>query len=736
MSMINEKGVIHIQSRQTKGNWAPIQGESFTQFLDSMTSLAEKEKEEFLVETMSILSRCINPKNSVSSNTTGLVMGYVQSGKTMSFTGLSALARDNDYQIILLLGGTTNNLVEQSFERLKNDLGISGQRKWKVFTTQNQGFGNTETERLESELTKWENKSRSRAKTILLVAMKNHTHLAKLNNYLNQVNLAKVPTLIIDDEGDQAGLNTKVKQNDFSTTHEQISKLRNLFPCHSYLCYTATPQAPLLISRIDTLSPDFGIVLTPGENYIGGQEIFGEGNKQLIKMIPKKDIPEIKEPPIRPPKSLLDALKDFFIGVAIGLKQGDDASGNRTMMIHPATSKDLHKLYYKWVKKYCNHWKIILNDPESPGHNELFEEFRDPFYRIVSTYPVNFSFDEIKNDLIDAVSETIVQEINTRENSKIPIIDWGGDYSWILVGGIGLDRGFTIEGLTVSYMLRSIGIGNADSIQQRGRFFGYKKQYLGLCRIYLTSDNISAFEDYVHHEESVRNSIRQNLNCGKSLKDWCRSWYLESPYKPTRQSVIDIDMYYTLGRGGWFVPNFPYENHNYVVNNRETVDRIINKFDFNTYRENGWNQNQEIPFFSDKLLLKEIIPYIGEFSYQNPQDSLQHRSILHNMLYWATQDSEFHCSFYGFSRPWNGIKSVRSLDTKDPPRIKALFQGRDSKTNYPGARKIHSESNFTFQLHRYHLLYSKSKKIAYNDVPILAVFIPDNLVKKIWIEKQ
>ncbi|MEZ5826276.1 MAG: hypothetical protein R3C97_16580 [Geminicoccaceae bacterium] len=143
-----------------------------------------------------------------------------------------------------------------------------------------------------------------------------------------------MPTLIIDDEGDQAGINTRAKQNEESTTYSRILELRKLFPHHSYLAYTATPQAPLLISRIDTLSPDFGCVLTPGSKY-GWSGIFRRGGKQLIEPIPAGDVPDKNEPPTEPPRSLLAALRHYFVGVAIGLLEEEDQKGrNRSMMIH------------------------------------------------------------------------------------------------------------------------------------------------------------------------------------------------------------------------------------------------------------------------------------------------------------------------------------------------------------------------------------------------------------------
>ena len=269
---MNDQGIIQIHERQTAGSWSPVQGPTLIRLLQSNRSLSDIEKDRLASETLSIMCQCANPK-APEDHKTGLIIGYVQSGKTLSFTSLSALAHDNGYQIVLLLAGTTNNLVEQSFERLKKALEVERSRNWKLFTTRDQGFQRSEVERVKSELAKWR-KGSMRSRTVLIVSMKQHLHLQHLAAQFAGIDLAAVPTLIIDDEGDQAGMNTRALQQEESTTHARIKSLRSLFPHHSYLLYTATPQAPLLISRVDSLSPDFGAVLTPGDTYVGGKEFF------------------------------------------------------------------------------------------------------------------------------------------------------------------------------------------------------------------------------------------------------------------------------------------------------------------------------------------------------------------------------------------------------------------------------------------------------------------------------
>jgi len=733
--MVDTKSIIRVSptASGSEGTWMPIQGSAFTDMLNANDALSDEEKDRLIDETTSILRECVDPSKAEQVNT-GLVIGYVQSGKTLSFTSLAALARDNKYRLVILLAGTTNNLVEQSHSRLKDDLDIEGTREWKLFSTQQKGFQQSELDRVNMELARWR-RGNPRARTILIVSMKQHQHLDNLAKLLSDSDLSDVPTLIIDDEGDQAGINTRAKQDEESPTYSRIVELRRLFPHHSYLLYTATPQAPLLISRIDTLSPDFGRVLTPGSKYVGGQEFFVEGASRYIEPIPFGDVPDKNDPPQEPPKSLLAALRDYFIGVAIGLLEEDDQQGrNRSMMIHPAVPKDEHLMFARWVKQTKENWSVILQDEEHDDYDQLIAAFKESADELFKTYTTSFTFEDVLSVLFDAVEETAVVELNTREKNRIPTVDWKGEYSWILVGGIGLDRGFTVEGLTVSYMPRSTGVGNADNIQQRARFFGYKRGYLGLCRIYLTSENIDAFTDYVKHEESIRGSIRQHLDDGKTLKEWRRTYFLDQSLKPTRNSVILLEMYQSKGRGGWITPDHPFEDSEIVSDNREVVDEIIADFDFIPYAEEGWNEKQIVPAFSDDIRLADVLAKIGRLRYKWPDDNLQHSALMLGLERLATEAPDMQCSFYALSGPWSGVSAVRTLSDKAPPKIKNLFQGKNAKTNYPGARALVSAETITFQLHRYDI-QTADKKRTIRDVPILAVHVPDHLMERVWVER-
>ena len=152
---------------------------------------------------------------------------------------------------------------------------------------------------------------RQLSKTVLITVMKQYQNLDHLIDLARALNLRGVSALIIDDEADQASLNNEVSAGTQSSTYQRILDLRLLLPSHTLLQYTATPQAPLLINIIDTLSPNFVEVLEPGADYTGGQRFFGD--QQLVRIIPTAQVPTRTNQLQAPPDTLLEALRIFLL---------------------------------------------------------------------------------------------------------------------------------------------------------------------------------------------------------------------------------------------------------------------------------------------------------------------------------------------------------------------------------------------------------------------------------------
>lgn len=570
--------------------WVPEQGDFTTEFLQSKSKDPNGPNYEDLTmgpdsvlqEAQRILGRCL-PPTKPGTPETGLVVGYVQSGKTLSFETVIALARDNGYGVVIVLAGTKNNLRDQSEERLKKDFGIEdGGDHWYHWSNPTTSVKS----QIENRLTAWKKKPTKKA--LLITVLKHGGHLEKLATVLKSVDLSTVPCLIIDDESDQASLNTKAARikaglaaiTDVSTTYKSILTLRAVLPHHSYLQYTATPQANLLLAQTDFLNPNFAELVTPGSAYTGGKAFFLD-NPNLIADIPPRQVPGPNNIVSSPPKTLLDALR-FFLLVAAhhsltrgkGLKAKDR---NRSMMVHPAIATTSHKVYKAWIDKALKTLKSMVERQFTSAPVTATLLFKAEYESLAKTFPKICPLQELVAAMVDEVFDDLnVVEVNGTKDAEKKV-NWKATKYWILVGGAKLDRGYTVEGLCTTYMPRPLGTSPAaDTLQQRARFFGYKASYLGLCRVFVQGTVKTAFTDYIEHEEFVRDALTANR--GQPLARWRRDFILTELLKPTRANVIGLGIR-RIPVNGWLVPSVMQRDENAAAVNRTLLSSVVPKWE-------------------------------------------------------------------------------------------------------------------------------------------------------------
>ena len=580
--------VLRDNGDQGAAPWEPAVGEEATA-AGERTGLDDQNRRDVIQTSVGILSQCASP-HAEAERRTGLVVGYVQSGKTLSFTTVAALANDNGFGIIVVIAGMTSELSRQSNRRLVRDLGVEEPfSSWaEVFEPTLDDVGRIRDVLAEARDDDLPPRER---RTVLITLKKNHVHLRNLVDVFAELgDAAHVPTLVIDDEADQASLNNLVRSGELSTTYMRLRELRELLPLHTFLQYTATPQAPILINLIDVLSPDFTIVLDPGPEYVGGRDFFSD-QATYIADIPPGEIPTADNSVLDPPPSLLRALRLFFVGVASGVVRRDARLPNRSMMVHPARATVSHVQYHTWVQAVRNLWMDTLSLPENdPDRRQLLEDLREAHVDLARTVNDLEAFDEIAGGLLRAMRRTYVRLVNSLADADRNI-HWSRNYSWILVGGQVLDRGFTVEGLTVTYMPRGPGVGNADTIQQRARFLGYKRPYLGYCRVFLEPSVAHLYRSYVRHEEDMRSRLIAHINSGRPLSEFRRVFLLDQALRPTRQSVIDIDYRRQTFRSGWCVPRQPHDAD--IEGNRVIVDAFVERHAARFAPDEGRAERQE-----------------------------------------------------------------------------------------------------------------------------------------------
>ena len=676
----------------TVSNFQIAEGFRTRDLISRLTQLDSDERDNLINETTEILSQCVNPINTIGS-TTGIAIGYVQSGKTMSFTTLTALALDNGFRIVIYFAGIKVNLLEQTTKRLKKDLHTDGDnaRLFKVY--QSPSVSDNVHGKIQSAL------RLNHKPAILITVLKHYKHIEELTKIFKTAEvreeLGNNGVLIIDDEADQASLNTYARKNsktedweddEFSSTYSSILNLRASLSNHSYIQYTATPQGPLLINIMDLLSPKFRVVLTPGKSYTGGKTFF-EDNTDLIFTIPDTEVYHHKHNQLTEcPQSLIDALQLFLMGVAITVNiQGKE--NFLSMMIHADREQDASKQFYDWVKKLIGIWAERLNLLDTdPSKIELVKEFKENYIEAVRIIDNPPSFDLVIQEVLQAILDTNMELViqGTRE------IDWSNASSHILVGADMLNRGYTVEGLSVSYMPRySIGKSNADTIQQRCRFFGYKLNYLESCRVFLPNDSIVEYREYVEHEEIMRTMLKEN-----TLAQVEQLLVLSSAMNPTRNNILSSELI-NQKMNGWRQLNALQ----HIQENYSFVAEFLNSQSFKNFKDYRTNDRNHRYV---KLEIRKVIEFLKDFKIANMPDALRKSSTIQYLRYLA--DNKGIKEAYVFEMSF-GIAEGRNrslIDDKGNLKINNIFSGPDPKgfEVYPGDKGIKFEDSLCIQVHK------------------------------------
>lgn len=523
-------------------------------------------------ESTEIVRRC-KPFDRTPGKRTGLVVGYVQSGKTMSMTTVACIARDSGCRIVVLLAGVTTNLLRQNASRFRDTLraAADGREDWLIINSEDGRKGSSEAQTVRQAVQEWRDQSipPTEQRTLFLAVLKNHSHLDWVAGLLEQEKLADIPALILDDEADQAGLNVGTP-DDPSTTYLRIARIRKALPNHTYIQYTATPQAPLLISIDDMLSPEFAELVEPGTGYTGGLTFFPPRQPHPhIRIIgPDEQFVPGTLTGDDPPQLLKDALATFFVGSAIARLRGKPR--RRSMLIHPSQRNDDQAKFLQWTMGIQKRWTTSLAANDQDDRADTLTELRRGYDDLLKTDHALPPYVELEPYLKLSLARTSCKKVNSEDGSEV---DWDNFSDHILVGGEKLNRGYTVEGLTVTYMPRGSGGWNADTIQQRARFFGYKQSYLSLCRVYLHPDVHDAFTNYVQHEMDVRRQLKEHR--GKPLREWRRAFFLDAKMRPTRSNVLSEPLVRVTSDREWFVQRYPHVDQEAIDANDSLVKGFL-----------------------------------------------------------------------------------------------------------------------------------------------------------------
>ena len=468
--------------------------------------IALRDREKLWMSARNILNTHIDGQSQST-----LALGYIQSGKTTSISALCALAADSGYRVIVAILGSTNLLLDQNRIRVETSLGFE-EANYKWISLPKLGGANSA-----KEIISWLKKDR----IIFIPVIKNSTPISKISQALSQItSLASMKTLIIDDEADQASLNTRPDKDDPSSTYSAIQGLRASLSGCLYVQYTATPYAPLLLEPGDPLMPSSIEFLSPGTGYTGGKEFFIKHADSVIRSIPFTD--ESTTRPISAlPLSLEVALAAFVTGAAV-LINTDPTSPPISMLVHATHRNDGQARYNFLLQRYLTNLKELPDVSASPFGVMMAKERE----RLITLGVPPLSDKEFWSSVDFVLKELTLWLINSATDVKK--ISWNYSPFHLLIGGNKLDRGFTVEGLTVTYMNRKPS-DQIDTLEQRARAFGYRQELLPYCQVFASPRTIRLLQGIVHTEDDLRANLHDWINEGGSISGWAQHVGLDIP---------------------------------------------------------------------------------------------------------------------------------------------------------------------------------------------------------------
>jgi hypothetical protein len=518
--------------------------------------IPEAGADKIIQNAAKVLGYCPNPEKDDNKQLTGIVIGKVQSGKTSNFISLTALAFDNGYSHVVVFGGTKNELLKQNSDRIKEYFKVAND----VVVLNSTDHKSQLNSKQISQIIKM-------GKKIIIVALKTPGQINTISNSIfSDCDLREKPVLIIDDEGDEASLNTLVKKGKKSSTYKAIESLKSKLLKHCFLSVTATPQANLLIDSMDVLSPDFGVLVDPGKGYCG-LNAFHVANSPYMIEIPDDETSLLDE---GIPASFNDALATFFVACGIFASRGRKPGNKLSMLIHPSQLKVDHSIVKKKTEKIVEKWRQLASNPGDIAYASLGKRLKNAYEEYekkgISDLP---DFVTVEKKALESIEFCTLHIVNgdSVPNGADDIFDYN-----IYIGGAMLGRGLTLKGLTITYIIRTAkGTSTVDTVQQRARWFGYKSKYLDLCRIFAVKKIAKEFREIREHEEDLWETVRDANLSGTRFKDIARIFVLSDDLRMTRTSVAATERrIFKL----WNIQNQFLSNDEYLSSNKAIIEKF------------------------------------------------------------------------------------------------------------------------------------------------------------------
>lgn len=754
-----ESVTVDPENIETFANWSPTPGPRFADLSEKQktgyrkySSAPEEVFESWQKETYRVTSRCINPAAAQGERlvTRQLIAGRVQSGKTTNFTGVMALLADNGYRFFIVIGGTTLPLLHQTKERLRKDLGESW---FQFFSTSDDHSTWDQTashiEQFLTDLARHEdnpNVLRPRKAICLTVLKWNEGHLNAVKELLDKVArdpmsgklMQKLPVAIIDDECDTFTPNSNIRNPDKDATaiYRAVLGVANALPVCTYLGYTATPMANELQPLDDALKPQKVTVLEPGPDYLGPEHLFGK-DSNYPTVISDWGV----DAPI--PESLREAVGAFLVHSILfhhedlsvrskfvqspALEHSVNAA--TSMLVHVARETRSTDDTYNALLRLKTNWKDQLSIRPSPAGTldsqtqALLDRYLYPAVERVGArglIPAQTLVQLAGEALSDLGIKLIIGQGNESAVEFPPESELGRHRAWIFVGAQLLDRGQTLPNLLITYLARSSGGGakggeaggNVDTLLQRGRFFGYRRQYQRLLRGFFSETSYESLKSTAQFENAMRDQLRfvdtNNLPFG--LVETVYELNPATPkMRPTRTSVTPLSMKVVNSNAeSWLL-----QWHKYGVDesteNKKLLDEVLAR-----WFEHDYALNHEGDLTTE-ILPREAIEFIGRWKC-HPLDNQQFE-IVKRMLEHGLATQKYQNVVFSVRRTKDSNDGM--WERKVPTKRDTFYPNRSSNLS-PQDRKILTPSKPTIQVKVFKIVDESSGEVLLAPVPAVS----------------
>ncbi|MGL5982363.1 MAG: Z1 domain-containing protein [Cetobacterium sp.] len=498
------------------------------------------------IDTDIIMDNIENPNLNTFSRY-GMVVGHVQSGKTGNYSGLICKAADAGYKFIVVIAGGLNNLRNQTQERINEYfVGTDGIKDLEI---KKLSFSDNSKQPISLTTLKDDFNARDANKQtinfdnmtgpMILVVKKNVSTLKNVTKWIKSHTKNKVKDhamLIIDDESDYASVNYKTDE-DPTQINKCIRSMISLFEKSSYVAYTATPFANIFIDHktstkelgLDLFPKNFIYALDAPSNYMGAKKYFipnednlDDENPNVVEINDFRNsfdfIQKVGHKVETLPESLKKAVGLFLINIGIRHLKGQENQHN-SMLVHVSRLTGVHSQVSSLLDDYLNKIKEELISfgklPSPEKESAMILNLKNTYNEICNNK--DYSFDLIIKKIVDLVGTIFVREVH--QKSKIPLV-YRKDFptNVIAVGGTSLSRGYTLEGLSVTYFTRNSLF--YDTLMQMGRWFGYRDGYSELCKLFIPKAIINNFIKIINATDELMGNLNNMRKLGKTPEEF------------------------------------------------------------------------------------------------------------------------------------------------------------------------------------------------------------------------